>query len=175
MAGRPARYSKALIWIHWISALLIFALFAVGLYMTNVDPKSPLKTTLFQMHALVGYLVGLLTMVRLVLLFKHGKPAPPPGLAGPRLLAFHAVHWLIYLGIFLMVISGAQIFLQSGMSPLPWAIRFEDIDFNVPAVGRHLTLKFFLAGLILAHIAGVLSYQVTKGDVLSRMGLGRGG
>ncbi len=168
----PTRYSRPMIWLHWVTAVLLLVLFVAGLAAVRVDFGSPLKQPLFQLHAVAGYVVLVLTLVRLYYKFRTPQPAPPAGMSGLRLLAYKVVHALLYVGIFLMALSGINILQQSGLGLSPF-FDPRGLKFDVPPVGLHVNFKWVFAALVLIHIVGVFSYQATKGDVLSRMGLGR--
>jgi cytochrome b561 len=162
-----------MIWLHWLTAAALLGLFVIGLIMTRLDFNAPLKQPLFRLHAVLGYAVLIMTVLRLYFKFRTPQPAPPEGMSGPRLLLYKAVHALLYLFILVMVVTGVGILTQSGLGLSPF-FDIRGLNFEVRAVGSHLTFKFVLAALVLIHVVGVFSYQATKGDVLSRMGLGKG-
>ncbi len=170
---KSARYSRAMIWLHWLTVLLVLALLVVGYVAARVlDFGSPLKQPLFQLHAGLGYTLLALTVLRLYAKWRTPQPAPPEGLAGPRLLLYRAVHGLLYLSLLLMALTGPAILWQSGLGLSP-LFDPHGLVFDVLAAVVHVNFKWVFVGLIGVHIVGVLGYQVTKGDVLSRMGWGR--
>ncbi len=169
----PTRYSRAMQVLHWLTALAVALLFLAGIVMTRIEFGSPLKTPLFRLHALLGYAVLIMTVLRLYYKFRTPQPAPPAGLQGARLALYRLVHGLLYVGLLFMGVSGLGVFVQSGVGLSPW-VDPGALNFKVSAASSHLNFKFVLLALIGVHIVGVLSYQATKGDVLSRMGLGRG-
>lgn len=169
-----SRYSRTMIWLHWLTALLVLALFVVGYVAARVLPfRSPLKQPLFQLHAVLGYTVLALTLGRLFVRRRTPQPEPPEGLAGLQLLLYRVVHELLYLSLLLMAVTGPLILWQSGLGLSPF-FDPHGLVFDVLAAVVHVNYKWVFLGLIAVHIAGVLMHQVTKGDVLSRMGLGRG-
>ena len=169
----PTRYSRAMIWLHWLTAAAVFALFAVGLTMTRLDFNSPLKPPLFRLHAVLGYAVLIMTVLRLYYKFRTPQPPPPPGMSGARLALYRLVHGLLYLSLLVMGITGVGILVQSGLGPSPF-FDIHALNFEVRAVNMHLTFKLTMLALVIIHVVGVFSYQATKGDVLGRMGLGKG-
>ncbi len=66
------KFSKGTIAIHWLSAILIIALFPLGIYMEGIEPMD--KMGLIKLHAAMGILVFLLTIVRSFFFFKHERP-----------------------------------------------------------------------------------------------------
>ena len=100
---------------------------------------------------------------------------PPPSLVGTGLLAYKAVHWLLYLTLLVLAISGITLNVASGLgevlagaatAPIP-----RDLSGYLSRTVHGLTARVYI-GLLIAHIAGAFSYQATEGDVLKRMGLG---
>lgn len=169
-----SRYSRAMIWLHWLTALLVLVLFVVGYLAARViDFGSPLKQPLFQLHAVLGYTLLVLTLVRLFLRLRTPQPAPPEEMAGPQLVLYRAVHGLLYLSLLLMAVTGPGILWQSGLGLSP-LFDPHGLVFDVLAAVVHVNYKWVFAGLIAVHILGVVVHQVTKGDALSRMGWGRG-
>ncbi len=169
----PTRYSRAMIWLHWLTVLVLTVLFVAGLVAVRIPFDSPLKQPLFQLHAVLGYVLLIMTLVRLYFKFRTPQPPPPAGMSGARLALYKLVHGLLYLSLILMAISGINILQQSGLGLSPF-FDPRGLDFEVPPVGLHVNGKFAVLALVLIHVVGVFSYQATKGDVLSRMGLGKG-
>ncbi len=169
----PTRYPRVMQALHWLTVLAVVLLFPVGYVMARIEFGSPLKTPLFRLHAFLGYAVLIMTVLRLYYKFRAPQPAPPAEVRGARLALYRLVHALLYVGLLLMGLSGPSVFLQSGVGLSPW-VDPGALNFKVPAAALHVNFKYALLALIGVHIVGVVSYQVAKGDVLSRMGLGRG-
>ena len=68
--------------LHWLIALLLFGLLALGFYMQDL-PLSPQKLQLYAWHKWAGVTVFLLVLVRLAWRVTH-RPPPLPS-AHPRL------------------------------------------------------------------------------------------
>lgn len=66
------KYSKGIIIIHWLSTLLIFGLFFLGLALSNLETSQ--KLDLLKPHASLGFLLFLITIVRSILFFKSPRP-----------------------------------------------------------------------------------------------------
>ena len=169
----PTRYSRAMIWLHWLTAAAVLALFVVGLAMTRMAPDASARASLFRMHAVVGYAVLVMTVLRLYFKFRTPQPPPPPNMSGARLALYRLVHGLLYLLLLAMGITGVGVLVQSGVGPSPF-FDLQRLNLDVRAANMHAMFKFALAALVVIHVVGVLSYQIMKGDVLGRMGLGKG-
>lgn len=165
-------YGRVTQGLHWISALLILTLIPMGFWMQSVAEAD--KLAIYRMHAVLGIMVLLLTLVRLANRWFEPSPAPPPGLTGGKLLAFKGVHVLLYLALLVLTISGIGLNLTSGLSdilfggapgPIP-----DDFSQFTPRIVHGLMARIYI-GLLIAHIGGVITYQMSEGDTLGRMGL----
>jgi cytochrome b561 len=157
--------------IHWLSALVILLMIPIGVIMVRME-ASPLQTTLFRVHVTLGLSVLLLTAVRLVCRFIRPIPDTPEGITGARKILFQGIHFLQYLVIILLIITGLGILRNSGLGFLPTQVTPEAIDITQPGVQIHRLLGYSLALLVLLHVGGVLDYQFRhKQDALGRMGV----
>lgn len=100
------KYSISMRLLHWLSALLVVGLFAVGLWMRNLGYYDPLYQVLPFWHKSVGFLLLFLILVRL---FVRGVTRQPGHLSThktwERILA-RATHWVLYGLMFGLFISG---------------------------------------------------------------------
>jgi len=167
------RYSRTMMLLHWLTVLVLTVLFVAGLVAVRLPLDSPIKPRLFRLHAVLGYVMLFLTLARLVVKFRTPQPTPPSGMSGLRLALYRLVHGLLYLLMLAMSITGVGILVQSGLGPWPF-FDVAGLNLEARAVGLHLTLKLVLLALVFLHVAGVFSYQWTKGPILHRMGLGKG-
>ena len=79
MKGTATKYGRLAVSLHWISALLLIALWPMGFSMTRMV-EGATKTRLYQAHVAIALLVLLLTAVRIVWHFMDTVPDPPPNL-----------------------------------------------------------------------------------------------
>lgn len=179
MNDTPARYHGFAILLHWLLAVALVALFALGLYMHEL-PFSPQRLKLYSWHKWAGIVVLALSLLRLLWRLGHRPPALPPeierSMPGWQVLAHKATHLGLYLLFFVVPLVGWAYSSAAGFPvvlfgvlPLP--------DF-VP-VGKELadTLKelheltaWAMAALVLLHVAGVLKHAVIDRDgLLDRM------
>ena len=68
------RYTRTAMSLHWLIALMLFGMFGLGLYMTEL-PLSPTKLKLYSYHKWAGVTVFLLVLLRLMWRITH---VPPP-------------------------------------------------------------------------------------------------
>ena len=169
MKGTATKYGRLAVSVHWISALLLIALWPMGFSMTRMV-EGATKTRLYQAHVAIALVVLLLTAVRIVWHFMDTVPDPPPNLTPLNEKAFLWNHNLLYLVLVLMVLSGIAILLTSGLGLSPSGVVPEAIA-EVPSRTAHGLLSWAFLLLLLAHIGGVVRYQLLKGNTLARMGV----
>ena len=72
------RYAGPMIALHWLIALGIIGLLALGLYMVGLPKGWPLKATLLNLHKSVGLTVFLLVLLRIMARVAFHRPPLPP-------------------------------------------------------------------------------------------------
>lgn len=175
------QYSDVAIGLHWLIALLIIGLVAVGKFMTGLDSDEPLRFTLTQWHKSIGITVLLLSVVRLIWRFGHRPPAHPRGRPPSQRRASELVHGLLYLCLFLVPISG---WILVSVSPLnvetllfdviPWPHLEPFASYTDKAIQVERYADYHeLAGnvllvLMLGHIGAALKHQFINRDAIMR-------
>ena len=166
-AGAYSRLRQAL---HWGSAAAILAMYPTGFLMARTIDEAQ-RLTLYQVHMLMGWLIVALMLTRLVLRVRRPM-APPAGLAAWNRRLHTTVHWLATVLPFVLAASGLGVLLQNDLfaalqtlTPPP-----ETLDV-AQARDAHAIGAYVYMALLAVHVAGVVRYQMTKGDVLARMGI----
>ena len=167
---RDGPYSRLRQGLHWGSAAGILAMYPTGFLMARkIDDAQ--RLTLYQVHVLTGWLIVALMLTRLVLRVRR-PIAPPPGLALWNRRLHTTVHWLATVLPFALALSGVGALLQNdlfaalqSLTPPP-----ETLDV-VQSRDAHMIGAYVYLALLAVHVAGVVRYQTTKGDVLGRMGI----
>lgn len=176
LKSTPTRYGAVAITIHWLTAAAIAGMLVSGLSAANTTDAAT-QFTLLRGHAVMGVLIGVLTLFRIVWwLFLDRRPADQPGLSRAQAVASHVVHYGLYGVILVMVASGlATVVLTGanlqlfGAAPLPLP------DFSLaPPMTVHGLVSRLLIALLLGHVGAALWHQFGRRDrLLARMGLGR--
>ncbi len=158
------RYSRGTITIHWLSALLIIILFPLGKYMAGLEPVE--KMGMIKIHAALGVLVFILTLIRSWLFFKAPRPADIA--TGSRIndklvVWVHNSFYLILLGIaitgiVIMILGGYGDALQNNK---PELILSRD---QIAPLRGHGILALILMVLLLMHVVGVVKHYLTTGE-----------
>ena len=178
------RYSTVAIVLHWLLALVVLAMFAVGIYMTDL-PFSPQRLKLYNWHKWAGVTFLALTLLRLVWRMTHRPPALPLAVTrtmpGWQHRAYHATHHLMYLLFFAVPLVGWAYSSAAGFPivwfgqiPLPDLLPVnKELAELIKPLHKYLALALMaLAGL---HIAAAIKHQLVDRDgLLGRMLPGRG-
>jgi cytochrome b561 len=173
-AGATARYTRTAIAFHWIIAILIVASFALGLYMVELK-LSPIKLKLYSYHKWLGVTIWLLVVLRLAWRATH-RPPPLPAMPAWQRHAATVVHWLLYMLLLVIPISGWLFSSASGFPVVYFELlRLPDLvakDKALAAVLQevHETLNYILLTVVIVHVvAAVKHHLVDRDPVLHRM------
>ena len=168
------RYTSVAQNLHWITPPIVLAQVAIAWVMLSLPPNAAQGGFLFSLHKSIGITIWLLIALRLTWRFTH--PAPPPGPEMPHWmdLVGRTTHWLMYLVLFAMPISG---YVMSAMSshgvqfwglPLPSLPKVDAIQ--KLAVLGHSTAQWALYALVLLHVAATAYHVAVRRDgLLQRM------
>ena len=162
--------------LHWAIALLVVVMAAIGLSLDAL-PRSPDWFWVYDLHKSLGLLVLALVVLRLAWRLYAGAPPPVPGLPRLQRLAAGATHWLLYLLVLAMPLSGWLYDSASGLRPLRWFGQFAvpklvapDEDLAGDLHDLHEDLFVILLAVVLAHVAAAAWHHVFRGDAtLARM------
>jgi cytochrome b561 len=160
--------------LHWAIAALILVMIPTGLIMARTLDDG-LRLGLYQAHLLVGWTVVALSVARLVLKARRKVPLPP-GLAPWNRWLHDAVQWAVAVLPLLLALSGMGAVLQNDLTPVLQAGEAPPATLAVTqARDGHMVGAYAFTVLLVMHVAGVVRYQTTRGNVLARMGIGRDG
>lgn len=172
----PVRYHPAHVVLHWLMFLLVIMMLGVGKFvLPGIPTDNPQKASMLQTHVYIGGSIAVLLVVRLILRFTVKIPAPAD--AGNAFLNFlaKAVHFLLYILLIGMAVSGLGIF-QSADLPSVFAGEAsypQDFFAYPPRIGHGLVSTVLLL-LILLHVGAALYYQfILRDNLLSRMWFGK--
>lgn len=182
-SDRVRRYNTIAISLHWLIAILLVGLLALGKYMTGLEEADPLRFTLTQWHKSFGITVLLLAVLRVVWRLTHKPPALPENTLTFERIGSHLTHVVMYVLMVVIPVSG---WVMVSASPLniktvlfgviPWP----HIGFLTDAANKdivteraehlHDWLGNTLLVLVLMHVAAALLHQfVHKDRLINRM------
>lgn len=172
------RYHPILVALHWLMVPMILLALIAGSVMLDALPNSdPQKVQGLMGHMTMGMLLGVLLILRLATRSMTAKP--PHASTGNAILDKVGVwtHWIFYLLIAGMVLSGLATALGAGLFPIvfggsgdPLPATFD----NLPQRAAHGIISSLLIGLIALHVGAALYHQfMLKDGLLKRMWFGK--
>jgi cytochrome b561 len=115
-------------WLHWILGVTIIGMLAYGWWMNHFPARAD-RFFYRSIHADIGYIVLLLTVVRLLWRSSNPTPALPSDTPRWQLIAARASHWTLYALMILVPMLG---WAHSGARTPNYADWFG--LFNVPQI-----------------------------------------
>jgi cytochrome b561 len=170
--------------LHWILGLAIIGMIAYGWWMNHYSPRVD-RFFYRSIHADIGYLVLLLTVIRLIWRSVNRTPEMPGDIPRWLTIAARVNHWALYLVTITVAMLG---WAMSGARPPDKNYASFFGWFNVPqftspdkvAAGayedRHILFAYVLLALIVLHIAAAVWHHFIRRDhVAMRMIRGTAG
>ena len=166
-----AQYTRVAMLLHWLTVLMVAALFAIGWNMVEL-PKGPARAYYFALHKSVGLSVFALLCLRIMWRLGHRPPPFPPHLPTWQAHLARGVHGVFYV---LLVLQPASGYLSAsfsgyatrwlGMALPDWGWR--DAPLNELFTELHVLCSIALLVLIGIHVAGFVSHLVQRDRALS--------
>ena len=162
--------------LHWSVAIAVFALFALGLWMTELTYYDPWYRQAPALHKSIGIILAMVVAIRIIWRFIDKRPDSLPTHSSLEVKAAHAVHALLYVLLISIFVSGYLISTADGrpIEVFQW--------FSIPAILQgipnqediagaiHLTLAVSLISLVVVHALGALKHHfIDRDETLSRM------
>jgi cytochrome b561 len=161
--------------LHWLSAIWIFALIGLGLVMVNMIQASGLKFELYQFHKSYGFLFGSLLIIRV--LWKLFTQRPKIGVNSLMNFVSRA-NQLSMLFLLILLVASGYAMASLSIIPIPinvfgWnvpALLMPDMVMEQTAIAVHHYIAFSLITLVLIHSGSALFHHfVLKDRTLTRM------
>lgn len=185
MAVRVAHYNRVQIVLHWLVALMILTMIAIGLFMVQLPKESELppgeesvRAFWFLLHKSLGMTVAMLIVLRVGWRLMHKAPPLPDYVTTWQKHVSTAVHGLLYALMVAIPVTG---YLQSMFSQYDtkfWGLvmpRFAEADDLMRAQFSdvHAILAFTLIALLLLHIGAAIKHRLAGNTINQRMSLFR--
>jgi len=165
------RYTTVAISLHWLIALLIFAGWGLGIYMSDL-PLSPAKLRYYSWHKWMGVTTFMLVVLRAGWLATHPAPGLPLTLSPWQARTARVTHFALYLLMFAIPLSGWLMSSAKGVPTVYFGVlRIPDLIGKNQVVGTvldvvHSSLAFSLAALVGVHVAAALKHHFMDHDGL---------
>jgi cytochrome b561 len=178
MAERPLAYSGLQKLIHWVTALLVFALVPVGFIMVERGKTTNFDATtaqLYTAHKTFGFVVLCLLVVRVLVRLSHGTPAHEASLNRMQVIASKAVHELLYLALLVVPLLGWLGVSAYGARGVLGGFSLPEILAKNEGLAKvilayHGYAAIALIALLGAHIGAALLHRfIIKDGVMKRM------
>ncbi len=182
-SARSERYSAVAIALHWVLALALAAMIALGWNMRDGEGR-PIEW-MFQLHKSLGITILVLTIARLGWRFLNPPPPLPDGMKPLEKTVSHLVHVGFYALMVLMPLSGWVLVSASPFSvstvlygTISWPhlpflpeLAVETRRAMDPVLGFvHSKFAWVLIGLVALHVAGAMKHEFgAEEGVLKRM------
>lgn len=164
--------------LHWLVAVLVVAMIALGVVMVDLAQDLDLQYRLFQIHKSIGLTVFALVLLRIGWRLANPTPDEVGTMRRWEVVAARLTHWAFYALLLAMPVTG---FLTAASSPLgiPTVI-FGVIPVSHPIAPDkelsetlafvHENLARVLLALLVVHIGAALRHHLLLRDpVLTRM------
>ncbi|MDN5841948.1 MAG: cytochrome b [Alcaligenaceae bacterium] len=169
------RYTRTAVFLHWLVGLGLIGTFALGFYMEGL-PLSPNKLKFYAWHKWAGMSLLVLAVVRLAWRMSHPAPDLPSTMSPMARLTAHAGHWVLYILMLAIPVSGwlmssAQGFsvVWFGVLPLPDLVP-KNADLGALLKDAHVILNYTLLAVVVGHVGAALQHHFIKKDsVMARM------
>ncbi|HFZ8995347.1 TPA: cytochrome b [Citrobacter freundii] len=175
----PQRYGVISVLLHWLVAVVVYGMFALGLWMVTLSYYDGWYHQAPELHKSIGILLMMGLVVRVLWRIMTPSPGALPGYSRLTRYAATAGHLLLYLLLFAIVISGYLISTADGkpISVFGWfaiPATFADAGVQADLAGDlHLWLAWSVVVFSLLHGLMALKHHfIDKDDTLKRM-LGR--
>lgn len=170
----PARYTAPAMGFHWLMAVLIISMLGIGLYMVDM-PNTLAKFQLIQLHKSIGLTILMLAAARLMWRFTHPAPLLPAHMAAWQKSLAHASHYLLYILMFAMPLSGWVMSDAAGYHPAWFGLPVPHLSGANPSSAKlfglaHNIGAYIFIALLTLHVAAALLHHFWYRDpVLLRM------
>jgi cytochrome b561 len=192
------RYTKTAILLHWLIALGIFGMFALGWFMSDLPKEAPKqmsfdlfnwgiytwqlaaeaspRTFYFNLHKSIGVTLLALIIIRVLWRVTHKPPAILASYKTWERKLATAAHHLLYSLMVLLPVSGVIMATYSKYGIKWFGMEFikglDNNDMREIFKEMHEIIGIFILLILALHIAGALKHKlIDKDDTLKRMSI----
>lgn len=183
MQETSQRLAPTSVLLHWLVAVFIIVLLAVGFYMDANEVRA-----LYPIHKSFGMVVFVLALLRVLWRLAKGFPPPAARYQPWEQTLATIVHWVLLIGTLLFPLSGMIMSAMGGNGLAVFGVELFPMNpdplhpgKNMPidkamagnARAMHGILAWVMLGAIALHVAGALKHHLIDGDGTLRRMLGR--
>lgn len=176
VSAEAPKYTRAAVALHWLVAIMILGMIALGLYLRFFVPRdTPPRTWWTNLHKSLGIIVACFIFARLAWRLRHRPPPLPRTVPQWQVIGARWSHTLLYVCMVVQPVSG---YVASNFSK--WGIKFFN-HWHLPPWGWeshtiytilndiHIVNGWLLLALIAIHVAAALMHAGMRDRVFERM------
>ena len=158
---------------HWITFILLMAQIPFGFYLVGLE-FSDRRINLENIHILIGISIFYFVLIRLVWKLFNPSPKSEHNFFKGQALIAKANHFLLYLSIFSITISGVlkKLYMGEKLNFFVFQYAFKDSNFQLADsfYTLHIYANYLLIALVSLHIlATVVHHVFFKDKILKKM------
>ena len=158
---------------HWITFIILIAQIPFGFYLVGLE-FSDRRIDLENIHILIGITIFYITLSRLIWKFYNPSPRDWKIHFKGQVFAAKANHFLLYLSIFTITISGIlkKLYMGEKLSFIFFNYGFEKDNFLLADTFYqvHIYANYLLVFLVVVHILAVIvHYFIFKEKILKKI------
>ncbi|NOS97890.1 MAG: cytochrome b [Methylotenera sp.] len=198
MIQNTTRYTKTAVVLHWLIAIFVVVMFAIGWFMADIPKEGPkqsaydlldlgiytwqlseevtARTFYFNLHKSLGITIFALIAIRILWRVTHKPPALLTSYKAVERKVATGTHHLLYLMMVAVPATGLLTGITSKYGLKWFGITIIEGLANKPiheaSATAHEVLTFIFLALIVLHIAGALKHKfVDKDGTMKRMSI----
>ena len=158
---------------HWITFIVLIAQIPFGFYLVGLE-FSDRRIDLENIHILIGITVFYITLFRLIWKFFNPSPADGNSFFKGQIFIAKANHFLLYLSIFSITISGIlkKLYMGEKLNFLFFEYGFKKDNFQLADIYYefHIYANYLLIALVALHILAVIVHHfIFKDKILKKI------
>ncbi|MES2580298.1 MAG: cytochrome b [Pseudomonadota bacterium] len=198
MTNNASSYTKTAVILHWLIAIAILGMFALGWYMTDLPKEGPKqmgydlfdwgiytwqlaeeaspRTFYFNLHKSIGITLFGLIIIRILWRITHRPPALLTSYKVWERKLATGTHHVLYLLMIAMPLTGLITAVSSKYGVkwfgVPFIKGLDDAGLRDAFEAAHEIIAIIILVALFLHIAGALKHKfIDKDDTLKRMSL----
>tara|TARA_B100001121_G_C18594148_1_gene576152 strand:+ start:26 stop:556 length:531 start_codon:yes stop_codon:yes gene_type:complete len=158
---------------HWITFVILIVQVPFGFYLVGLE-FSDRRIDLENIHILIGILVFYITLIRLIWKFFNPSPVSGNNFFKGQIFIAKVNHFLLYLSIFTITISGIlkKLYMGEKLNFLFFSYGFKKDNFQLADLFYefHIYANYLLIALVALHILAVIvHYFIFKDKILNKI------
>ena len=158
---------------HWITFVILILQIPFGFYLVGLE-FSDLRIDLENIHILVGIIIFYITLFRLIWKFFNSSPTDGKSFFKGQVIIAKVNHFLLYLSIFTITISGVlkKLYMGEKLNFLFFRYGFDKDNFQLADLYYevHIYANYLLIVLVALHILAVIVHHfIFKDKILDKI------